>query len=153
MAEPFGCTAIASVNRLLKLKPTCFITIKAIKLAPNSNSTALMICTRWSPTCRQTKRTSSSARQPVRQRCDSSDQTAAQSAYLRQPSARSDTAQPPPGNHRRTEYGLALASDDKTQRLQRCNDPRLRKRSAIRNRIIGQPTRSRVNRSARHNRR
>lgn len=45
MAEPFGCTAIASVNRLLKLKPTCFITIKAMKLAPNSNSTALMICT------------------------------------------------------------------------------------------------------------
>ena len=45
IASPFGCTDMASVNRLLKLNPTCFITIKAIKLAPNSSSTALMICT------------------------------------------------------------------------------------------------------------
>ena len=45
MADPFGCTAMASVNRLLKLKPTCFITMNAIKLAPNNSSTALMICT------------------------------------------------------------------------------------------------------------
>ncbi|MNN79261.1 hypothetical protein D3C81_1996600 [compost metagenome] len=36
---------IASENSMLKSKLTCFITISAMKEAPDSNSTALMICT------------------------------------------------------------------------------------------------------------
>ncbi len=38
-------TSIDWVNILLKLKPTAFMTINAIKVAPLSNMTALMICT------------------------------------------------------------------------------------------------------------
>ncbi|CAI2447703.1 Uncharacterised protein [Serratia ficaria] len=45
MAIPFGCTFTASANSVLKSKLTDFITISAIKLAPASSSTALIICT------------------------------------------------------------------------------------------------------------
>lgn len=40
----FGCIVIVLLNRLLKLKSTCFIIIKVIKLVSNSNSTVLIIC-------------------------------------------------------------------------------------------------------------
>ena len=116
---PFGCTDMASVNRLLKLNPTCFITIKAIKLAPNSSSTALMICTRWWPACRRTGHTSPSARPPAPPRCGSSGRTAARSAYPHPPSAQSGTAPPPPANRRRRGYESAPASGDRRRRQQR----------------------------------
>ena len=38
-------TWIDCSNMLVKLKPTPFITMKAMKVAPESNITALMICT------------------------------------------------------------------------------------------------------------
>lgn len=45
IASPLACTLMASENSVLKSKPTCFMTISAMKLAPDSSSTALMICT------------------------------------------------------------------------------------------------------------
>ncbi|MNG17137.1 hypothetical protein D3C84_1011010 [compost metagenome] len=45
MASPFGWTLMASLNRVAKSKLTCLSTISAMKDAPESNSTALMICT------------------------------------------------------------------------------------------------------------
>ncbi|MCY1430577.1 hypothetical protein D9M71_465270 [compost metagenome] len=45
IASAFGWTLIASENSMLKSKLTCFITISAMKEAPDSSRTALMICT------------------------------------------------------------------------------------------------------------
>ncbi|MCY1448288.1 hypothetical protein D9M71_649450 [compost metagenome] len=43
MPSPFGCTLMASENRVLTSKLTCLSTITAMNDAPESSSTALMI--------------------------------------------------------------------------------------------------------------
>ncbi len=45
ICAPFSWIFTASANRLPKSKPTVFITMMAMKLAPDSSRTALMICT------------------------------------------------------------------------------------------------------------
>ena len=45
IASPFGCTLMASENSVLTSKLTCLSTMIAMNEAPESNSTALMICT------------------------------------------------------------------------------------------------------------
>ncbi|MCY1341979.1 hypothetical protein D9M69_279520 [compost metagenome] len=45
MAAPLACTEVAAANIASVLKPKCLSTMKAMKLVPESSSTALMICT------------------------------------------------------------------------------------------------------------